>query len=95
MTQQTTEIEVEVLEIDGVTPVAAPPRTDEEAPPQAEWHDWQNWQGQVRRLDSRWWPLWVFLGIIAFILLITVGLVLGVIYLIARLLRGFVRMIQQ
>ncbi len=94
MTQKATEIEVEVLEIDGATPVAPKTRSDDEAPPQGDWHDWRNWQGHVRRLDSRWWPLWTFLGIIALVLILTVGIVIGAIYLVFRVLQGFIRMIQ-
>ena len=94
MTQQATEIEVEVLEIDGVAPAEPNIRAGQEPPrQQGDWQDWRQWQGRVRRLDSRWWPLWAFLGIIAFILLITVGLVIGVIFLIFRVLQGILRAI--
>lgn len=86
MTPEATEIEVEVLEIDGVAPALPQVRPEAGAPPPAgDWQDWRRWQGQVRRLDSRWWPLWVLLGIIAVTLILTVGLVVGVIYLIFRL----------
>ena len=81
MPQQPTEIEAEVLEIDGVAPQAHPP---EEPTPGGNWQDWRHWQGRARQLDSRWWPLWVVLGIIAVTLLLTVGLVLGVIFLLVR-----------
>ncbi len=94
MTQEVTEIEVEVVEIDGIAPSAPQPRASEEAPPRrSDWQDWRQWQGRVTRLDSRWWPLWVFLGVIALALALTVGLVLGVIIVIFRILRGFVRAI--
>lgn len=94
MTQQATEeIEVEVLEVDGIAPVPPQARSTDEAPPQGDWQDWRQWQGRVRKLDSRWWPLWALLGIIAFVLLITVGLVIGVIYLVARVIQGFLRAI--
>ncbi len=92
MSQEPQAIEVEVVEIDG----AAPPaefETRAETPPRPQWQDWQNLQGRVLRLDKRWWPLWVFLGIIALALLLTVGVVLGVIFLILRILRGIVRAI--
>lgn len=87
MTKEATEIEVEVVEIDGVTP-AAPQAREEEQRPQ---NDWRQWQGRVRQLDGRWWPLWVVLGIIAFVLLLTVGLVLGVIFVIFRLCKKLIR----
>ena len=92
MTKEATEIEVEVVEIDGVTPVVPQVRAGE-ARPQGNWQDWRQWQGKVRRLDSRWWPLWVFLGIIALALFLTVGLVLAVVFLVVRLFVGILRAI--
>lgn len=92
MTKEATEIEVEVVEIDGLAPVAPQVRADE-APPPNDWQDWRQWQGRVRTLDSRWWPLWVFLGIIALALLLTVGLVIAVVFVIANLLIKLMRAI--
>ncbi len=91
MTQQTTEIEVEVLEIDGMTPVAAPQRTPDPTGARRDWQDWRHWQTRVKRLDSRWWPLWLFLGLILVVLFLTVGLVVGVVFLIMRLLMNAFR----
>ncbi len=91
MLPEATEIEVEVLEIDGVAPVVTQTRAEEYPSQQGGRQDWRNWQGQVRKLDSRWWPLWVFLGIIAVVLALTVGLVLGVLFLIARICLKIVR----
>lgn len=93
MTPEANEIEVEVLEIDGVAPALPQVRPAENPPPSGEWQDWRHWQGRVRRLDSRWWPLWVFLGIIVVGLLLTVGLVVGVLVLIFRMLLKIVRAI--
>ena len=90
MTNEPQAIEVEVVEIDG----AAPPvkvESREETPRQ--WQDWQQWQGRIRRLDSRWWPLWVFLGVIAVALFLTVGLVIGIVFVIFRILSGILRAI--
>lgn len=84
MTQETTEIEVEVLEIDGVAPM--PPK---EIPPPRD--DWRQWGGRVRRFDSRWWPLWVVLGGIALFLALTLGLILGVLYAVFCIIRGLFR----
>jgi hypothetical protein len=81
------EIEVEVVEIDGVAPVVS----REPEPVSAGRRDWRHWQGRVRRLDSRWWPLWVILGIIALALALTVGLVIGVVFLIVRLCLNLIR----
>ena len=83
MTNDVTEIEVEVVEIDGVEPVVAGPRGGQTRP-QSDWHDWKQWQGKVRRLDSRWWPLWGGLGIIALGFLLTVGLLVAVVFLMLR-----------
>lgn len=85
MPQQATEIEVEVVEVDGVAP--APPRESggPRPAPGGTWQDWRHWQGKARTLDSRWWPLWVLLGIVALVLALTVGLVAGVLFLIVRL----------
>jgi hypothetical protein len=87
MPQDSKEIEVEVVEIDGVAPVVR----REPEPVSGERRVWSHWQGRVRRLDSRWWPLWVILGIIAIALALTVGLVVGVIFVIVRLFLNLIR----
>jgi sensor domain CHASE-containing protein len=90
MTIPSQAIEVEVVEIDG----AAPParfETPEASAPRPSWQT--DWQGRVRKLDSRWWPLWVLLGAVAVVLLLTVGLVLGIVFVIFRILRGIIRAI--
>lgn len=104
MSKEATEIEVEVVEIDGATPIVAHsrPRTDtgmdfeDEASPTSQGfrgRDWQQWQGRIRTLDSRWWPLWVLLGIIAVFLLLTLGVVIATIYLVLRVIRKIIRLI--
>lgn len=85
MEKEPETIEVEVVEIDGVAPVPVTP-AEEDAPHRG--NDWRNWQGKVRQLDMRWWPLWVLLGIILLFLALTVGIVLGIIYGIYRIIRG-------
>jgi hypothetical protein len=87
MIQQTQTIEVEVVEIDGAAPPATVERR-EQVPPT---RPWQGWQGRVRRLDSRWWPLWVFLGTLAIFLILTAGVFLGIILVIFRMLQGMIR----
>ncbi len=91
-TNDSQAIEVEVLEVDGIT---APARTamDESAANPPRDPAWRQWQGQVKHLDARWWPLWVILGILAFSLLLTVGLVLGVVFLIFRIIAGVAKAI--
>ncbi len=86
MTNEPQAIEVEVVEIDGAA-VPAKVKNLEQAPRQ----DWQKWQGRVRQLDSRWWPLWVFLGVIAVGLVLTVGLVIGGLFVIFRILGAILR----
>jgi len=44
-------------------------------------------------LDSRWWPLWVFLGIIGVAILMTVGVVIGVIFVIFRIIKAILNAI--
>jgi len=81
-------VEVEVVEIDGVTREPQPDaRTDPEPAP----HGWAQWSGRIRTLDARWWPLWVVLGVIAVFLALTVGLVLAAIYLLFRIVFGILR----
>lgn len=87
MTQDTQSIEVEVVEIDGAVPTAKFEAREETPAGQP----WQDWQGRVRSLDSRWWPLWVILGAVAIALLLTVGLVIGVIFVIFRILNAIGR----
>lgn len=88
MPKEQTEIEVEVVEIDGVSPIATRSRNHEpQSSAGGDWQDWRQWQGRVRTLDSRWWPLWVFLGIIALVLLLTFGIVFAIIYIIFHTIR--------
>lgn len=93
MTNEPQAIEVEVVEIDGAAPPAKfDPR--DESPPRPQWQDWQQqWQGRVRTLDSRWWPLWVVLGAIGVVVLLTFGLVIGVVFVVFRILSGLFRAI--
>ncbi len=87
VTQEAQAIEVEVVEIDGSAPVV---KMEGGVEPQRQ--NWQDWQRRIRTLDRRWWPLWVFLGAIALVLLLTFGVVIGVLVLIfkiaARILRA-------
>lgn len=83
-------IEVEVLEVDGAAPQrpAPAPEPTPEAP-------WRSWQGRVRKLDARWWPLWIVLGVIALFLVLTVGVVLAVVFLVIKIIAGVVGSIFQ
>jgi len=74
---------MEVLAIDD----AAPPHPKPESTPEPD-PAWRQWQGRVKQLDARWWPLWVVLGVIVVFLVLTLGVVFGAILLIAKIARG-------
>ena len=85
-------LEAEVVEIDGV---AVDPKTMREksagrpkGPQRAPWAQWGTWQGQMKRLDARWWPLWVVLGFIVLVLVVAVGMVALVCYVTWRVTLG-------
>jgi len=88
-------VEVEVTEIDGVTHQADGPAVEPKPKPvpTTRPRGWAEWSGRVRTLDSRWWPLWVVLGIIGVVLALTVGLVIAAIYLTFRIIFGVFRWI--
>lgn len=81
-TQETEAIEVEVVEVDGIIQPSRSKPVDETHAQQ----DWRQWQGRVRTLDSRWWPLWVVLGLVLVVLMLTVGVVVAVVFVIFRIL---------
>lgn len=91
-TKESEAIEVEVVEVDGIT-VPERPQPAGESPPPRTGPGWQQWQGKVMNLDSRWWPLWVFLGIIGVAILMTVGVVIGVIFVIFRIIKAILNAI--
>lgn len=92
MKQEEPILEAEVVEIDGVA-VESRPKVEPTHSQQSRRVDWQSWQGKVRVLDKRWMPLWIVLGVIAIILLVTVGLLVAVfvfLFLIVKtILRAF------
>ncbi len=90
MTNEFQTIEVEVVEIDGAAP-AAKFQSSEETQPRRK--DWRIWKNRIRQLDSRWWPLWVIVAITGVLLLVTVGVVIGAILVIFRVLSGILRVI--
>ena len=72
-------IEAEVVEIDGVA--VEPEVFQKKESRTAGWSDWQKWQGwggKVRNLDSRFWPLWLALGLIALVFIVAIGMVVAV-----------------
>lgn len=92
MTHETQTIEVEVVEIDGAVPPAAKFPSRERAPAASQTlPKWLKRLAWIRQLDRRWWPLWAVLATVGVVLLLTLGVVLGVIFLIFRALRAIFR----
>ena len=91
MTPDPTEIEVEVLEIDGVVPAALRARSDGPAPIRDAWRNGPHRRGRIRMLGSPWWLLWAIPGAIVLALMVAMGLVLGGVFLLVRLLLKIVR----
>jgi hypothetical protein len=82
-------IEVEVVEIDGI---AVKPRpTDGETRREGTRVDWSHWQGRVKRLDARWWPLWLVLGFFAIIVAVVVGICLGLVFVVWRIFKAILK----
>lgn len=81
-------IEAEVLEIDGKQP--PPPHQPE--PPRRD-DPWQAMRGRVVKLDRRWWPVWVVLGILALALALTVGVVVAAVVLVFKVIGGVLRLL--
>lgn len=79
-------IEVEVVEIDGVA--VAPRPVGGETPNKRGRIDWTTWQGRVKRLDARWWPLWLVLGFVVLVLAVAVGMCLAVVFVAWRIFKG-------
>lgn len=77
-------IEAEVVEIDGVAVEPRPVREDKGR----DWKGWSSWQGRVKRLDARWWPLWVILGFAALVVAVAVGMCAAVLFVAYRIFKG-------
>ncbi len=80
-------IEAEVVEIDGV---AVEPRTvrGETRSEGGRRIDWSVWQGRVKRLDARWWPLWLVLGFVTLVVAVVVGMCVAVVFVVWRILKA-------
>ena len=91
MTEDKSTIEVEVVEIDGVSAPAHSQNRSHQPDREAAgptWQQWQKWPGRMRQLDPKWMPLWIILGIIALFLILTVGVVVGLIFVVLRIIRN-------
>lgn len=88
-------IEVEVVEIDGIAVDPRPVR--EETRSAGGRIDWSVWQGKVKSLDPRWWPLWLVLGFVVLVVVVAVGLCVAVVFVTWRIfvamLKGFVNLL--
>ena len=80
-------LEAEILEIDG-SPAPPPSR---QIPPNRAADAWSSMRGRVLRLDRRWWPLWVLLGIVALGLFAVVACFVAVFVVIAKIFGGILR----
>lgn len=87
MKSEPQEIEVEVVEtIDSV-----PARLLDDSPrPESQTRDWSQWQGHVRKINLRWWPLWSILALLFLIPLLVLGVIVAICWLI---LRGIARLL--
>lgn len=84
---ESTEIEVEVVEIDGITALPASPPRDDREPPRASFEGtWRQARHfDLRRIKPRWWPLWLIAASVALVLLMTLGVVAAIAFMIVRL----------
>lgn len=78
-------IEAEVVEIDGV---AVEPRPASKQANHQDWNSWGSWQSRVKKLDTRWWPLWLVLGLIVLVVAVAVGMCVAVIWISYKLIVG-------
>lgn len=89
MTKEASEIEVEVVEVENTVP----PAGREASRPVPPGGGWRHWHGRIRRIDTRWWPLWVIPGIIVLGMAAVVVAVIGLVVLIIVLIRSLVRIL--
>jgi len=85
MSQAEQTIEAEVVEIDGVAVEPLP------ASKQAKnWNsnNWATWQRRVKKLDARWWPLWLVLGFVVMLFVVAVGMCAAVVWIAYKLTIG-------
>lgn len=85
MHAEETTIEAEVVEIDDVSMDSNIPR--QEAAREPSRPVWGGWQGRIKSLDARWWPLWLILGFFLLVIVVAVGLcaaVIGFLYWVIK-----------
>ena len=79
-------IEAEVVEIDGVAVESRPVRGETQS--KSRRIDWTVWQGRVKSLDARWWPLWLVLSFVVLVVAVAVGLCFAVIFVTWRIFKA-------
>ncbi len=77
-------IEAEVVEIDGIAVMPRPMGAKRETRGKI---DWSVWHGRVKRLDARWWPLWLIIGFVVIAVMVIVGISTAVIFVVWRILK--------
>jgi len=87
--QEPQEIEVEVVEVDGVRVEPRPQASNPDHT--ANTPQWQKWSARARQLPAFWWPVWILLGIIGVALLLTVGSVVALVYAVFHILQRLLR----
>ena len=78
-------IEAEVVEIDGV---AVEPRPASKQAKNWNSNNWATWQRRVKKLDARWWPLWLVLGFVVMLFVVAVGMCAAVVWIAYKLTIG-------
>jgi len=91
-------IEVEVIEIDGAPPPPKPSTGaadgiyhEDDSPGGHAWTNWQRWPAQARHLHPLWWPLLIVGGGILLVAFLALGVCLGILVAIYRIVRGLLR----
>ena len=92
MTKEASEIEVEVVEVEN-TLAGARREAARDVPSASQGREWRHWQSRVRRIDARWWPLWVIPGVVILGLAAVAGAVIGLLALVFVLVRSLVRIL--
>jgi hypothetical protein len=79
-------LEAEVIEIDGIAAKREP-----EPARSSSWKSTAHWQGRIRALDKRWWPLWIILGLLVLILAVSIGLCIFVLLAALKVMRALLQ----
>lgn len=92
MSKDAGEIEVEVVELENRPPASDHGRNHTQASAQGR-QAWPQWRGRLRRIDTKWWPLWVIPGLGVLILLAAASLLIGALLAFFLCVRHLLRLI--